>query len=86
MAATSTGARVCVCVLFNHPFTANIPLLRSLYAGRFSHVRFLMPLERTAEADVLTVYRGSYAHHAYAGDQVEALGALGLHALPHDPR
>lgn len=67
---------ICLCVLFTHPYPANLPLLRKIYQGRFSHVRFLMPLVRSAEEDVLTVYRGSYAHHSYLGDHWQELRTL----------
>ena len=50
--AEADRAGVCLCVIFNHPFPGNLPLLRRIYQGRFSHVRFLMPLMRR-EADVL---------------------------------
>ena len=59
---------VCLCILFNHPYLRNIPLLRRIYQDRFSTIRFLVPLHRTDEPDVITVYRGSFAHHAYAVD------------------
>lgn len=52
----------------NHPFPRNLPLLRRIYAGRFSAVRFLIPFERSDDPDVITVYRGSYVHAAYLAD------------------
>jgi hypothetical protein len=66
---------VCLCILFNHPFTRNIPLLRRLYAGRFSRIYFLVPFEQAGEPDILTVYRGSFAHGAYVVEHVERLDA-----------
>jgi len=57
----------------NHPFPANIPLLRRLYEGRFSSVLFLVPFERMPDEDVVTVYRGSYTHAAYLTDARERL-------------
>jgi hypothetical protein len=65
--------RVCVCVLMNHPFVGNLPLLRRLYAGRFSTLLFLVPFERVPDEDVITVYRGSYCHAGYITDAREAL-------------
>lgn len=59
---------VCLCVVFNHPYTRNLPLLRRMYEGRFRTIRFLMPLQLCDDADVITVYRGSFSHNAYAVD------------------
>ncbi len=68
MIETAGTARVCVCVLMNQPFLANIPLLRRLYSDRFTRVLFIVPFERTDDEDVITVYRGSYTHAAYVTD------------------
>jgi hypothetical protein len=68
---------VCLCILFNHPFAANIPLLRAMYASRFPLIRFLIPFEESSEPDVLTVYRGSFAHSAFVADHLDALLATG---------
>lgn len=62
------GERVCLCILFNHPYLANLPILRRIYSDRFQNVRFLVPLARVEDEDVITVYRGSFAHNAYAVD------------------
>lgn len=68
--------KVCVCVIMNHPFPANLPLLRQIYRDRFSHVRFLIPFERMEDEDVITVYRGSYTHAGYLTDAHAELAAL----------
>jgi hypothetical protein len=52
----------------NHPFPQSIPLLRRIYSGRFHETRFLVPFHRTSDADVITVYRGSYSHAGYLAD------------------
>lgn len=53
----STG----LCIIFNHPFPAQIPLLRELYGSRFDRILFLMPFDRSEQADdVHTVYGGAY--------------------------
>lgn len=62
--------------MMNHPFPANLPLLRKIYKDRFSEVRFLIPFERMPDEDVITVYRGSYIHAAYLTDAWEKLAAL----------
>lgn len=72
-AETDESEGVCLCIVFNHPFTENIPVLREVYRGRFRHVRFLVPLERSDDPDVLTVYRGSFSHNAYCVDVLPSL-------------
>lgn len=49
-----------VCVIFNHPFPSNIPILRSILKNRFDFVTFVIPNYRSDEEDVITTYRGSY--------------------------
>lgn len=68
--------RVCVCVMMNHPFPANLPLLREIYRDRFSAVRFLIPFERMPDEDVITVYRGSYTHAGYLTDAHHLLAGI----------
>ncbi len=54
-----------LCVIFNHPFKAQIPLLRELYASRFEKILFLHPLDRSAEAaDVHVAYGGGFTFDA----------------------
>lgn len=48
-------------VIFNHRYEQNLPALRSIYAGRFSHVRFLIPFSSSLDPDVIAV-AGSSAH------------------------
>ena len=74
--SVANSGGVCICVVFNHPFVANIPLLRRLYAGRFSTVRFLVPFQLSDDDDILTVYRGSFGHCAYAIEHIPALESL----------
>lgn len=57
----------------NHPFPSNLPLLRKMYSGRFSEVRYLIPFERMPDDDVIPVYRGSYTHAGYLNDAWHAL-------------
>ena len=50
-----------LCVIFNHPFAAQIPLLREIYGERFPKILFIHPLDPAAAApDVCVVYGGSY--------------------------
>ena len=57
--------RVCVCVIFNHPFPKIVPIIREIYKDRFDKVLFFMPFERMPDEDVITVYHGCYASPAY---------------------
>ena len=52
-------------VIFNHRYDKNLPLLRKIYGGRFSDVRFLMPFYDGADADVIPVYESSYQFQGY---------------------
>lgn len=51
---------VLLCVMFNHAYPKNIPVLREVYSGRFSDVIYLQPLVESDDDDVFTVYRGSF--------------------------
>lgn len=73
--------RICLCVMMNHPFPAILPLIRRIYAGRFTHLRFLIPFERMEDKDVITVYRGSYSHAAYLADARAELDKLDFEYL-----
>lgn len=74
--AAEQGPRVCLCVILNHPFVDNIPLLRRIYQERFSAVRFLVPLARHPDPDVITVYRGSYCHAGFITDAYAQLAQI----------
>ena len=70
------GPRVCLCILMNHAYPRNLPLLREIYLGRFSELLFLVPFERLDDRDVITVYRGSYTHAGYITDARRELGEV----------
>ena len=72
----SGPAGVCLCIVFNHPYVAHLDVLRRVYRDRFSHVRFLVPLKRMPDADVITIYRGSFTHNAYLTDSAAQLSQL----------
>ncbi len=76
MLSSPPAPRICLCVLMNHPFPANLPTLREIYAGRFAEILFLIPFERMDDEDVITVYRGSYSHAAFLTDAAERLKAV----------
>ncbi|HYO87569.1 MAG TPA: hypothetical protein VER79_02920, partial [Candidatus Limnocylindrales bacterium] len=47
------AARICLVVIFNHRFEANLPILDRLYGDRFHHVRYLMPFYQGTRSDVI---------------------------------
>ena len=54
-----------LCVIFNHPFREQIPLLRELYGERFETILFLHPFDPAAAADdVHVVYGGGFTFDA----------------------
>ena len=57
--------RFCLVVVFNHRFERNLPVLRALYRGRFSTVRFLVPFYRGDDPDVLPVFASSATFQGY---------------------
>ncbi|QNE31974.1 hypothetical protein F1C10_08500 [Sphingomonas sp. NBWT7] len=74
--ASDATPRICACVLMNHPYPGNLPLLRQVYAGRFSELLFLIPFERSDDPDVITTYRGSYVHAGYVTDALPRLRTI----------
>lgn len=67
---------ITLCVIFNHHHPRNIPILRRLYAGRFSRVVFLQPMVETDDDDVITSYRGSYTFQGMIADARAELIAM----------
>lgn len=58
-------AKVCLVVIFNHQYNRNLPALRALYNGRFSHIRFLVPFYRGTDTDVIPVFASSSTFQGY---------------------
>jgi len=73
---SAANPKICICVLMNHPYLRNLPLLRRLYQDRCSRLVFLVPFERVDDEDVITVYRGSYCHAAYVCDARSVLADI----------
>ena len=66
--------KICFSLLFNHRFDRNVPILRKLYAERFSTLRFLMPfVEWDAEPDVFPVFETSVHFQGYFAQAYERL-------------
>ena len=62
---TFTFPKVCLVVIFNHRYDKNLPLLRKIYGGQFSEIRFLMPFYDGSDADVIPVYESSHQFQGY---------------------
>jgi hypothetical protein len=73
--------KLCLCVLFNHPFVENIPVIQKLYGERFSYIRYLVPLKKVNRVDVITVYRGSFSHNGYITDAKQQLDEIDCFAF-----
>lgn len=63
-----TPPAVCLVVMFNHAYPANIERLRRLYGKRFSRIVFLMPNQRVPDPACFTGYRGSFSSHGLVAD------------------
>jgi hypothetical protein len=64
---------VCLCVVMNHPHPENIERIDRMYGDRFERIRYLIPFHQSDDPRIITVYRGSYTHHAYLADAYERL-------------
>ena len=60
VSADAAPVKLCLLVLFNHRFEANLPKLDWLYRPRFEHIRYLMPFYRGERADVIPVHDSSF--------------------------
>ena len=68
---------ITLCVMFNHAYPQNIPLLRKLLRPRFSDVVFIQPVVRSQDPDVFTSYRGSYNFQGLISDNLDKLISRG---------
>lgn len=57
--------KTCLVIVFNHRYDKNIPVLEKMYAGRFSHIRFLVPFYNGDRADVIPVYESSHYFQSF---------------------
>jgi hypothetical protein len=67
---------VCLCVMFNHKYEANVPKLREIYKKRFSKLVFLMPFYRGTERDILPYYANSFYFQLCVTQNLKALKAI----------
>lgn len=61
----SESVKTALVVLYNHNFERNIPTIRKIYSGRFSHMVQLMPFYYGNEPDVLSVFGSSFYFNQY---------------------
>lgn len=66
-------AKTTLCVLFNHPYPANIPILEEMLSGKFDRVYFVLPNTVSPREDVITSYRGSHLFHGMIVDAAPRL-------------
>lgn len=62
---TQAKHRVCLIIVFNHRYDANIPILEKYYGARFDDIRFLVPFYRGDNPRVISVYESSYYFAGY---------------------
>ncbi len=55
----------CLIIVFNHRYDKNIPVLKQLYAGRFSHIYFLVPFYNGTDPSVIPVYESSHYFQSF---------------------
>jgi hypothetical protein len=57
---------VCLSIVFNHQFEKNIPILRKIYGGRFSTIRYLSPFSKwKKDDDIIPVFESSTHFQGY---------------------
>lgn len=56
---------VCLLVIYNHRYDANISKINRIYEGRFSKVYHVMPFYEGDEPNVITVYESSFCFEGY---------------------
>ena len=55
----------CLIIVFNHRYDKNIPVLKQLYSGRFSHIYFLVPFYDGTDPQVIPVYESSHYFQSF---------------------
>lgn len=70
---------VCLVIIFNHRYDANLQKLRDIYGSRFHTIRFLMPFYNGDDPDVISVFESSYQFQGYLIQAYKELTELGCH-------
>jgi len=71
--------KICLLVVFNHRFDANIGFLLDYYSSRFSRLIFLLPFADDLEKkhnDVISVHYSSYLFQGFFGEASERIGSM----------
>ncbi len=63
--------KVCLIILFNHRYDANIDRLERIYKNRFSHIRYIVPFYDGPREDVIPVYECSFRFSGYVTQAYE---------------
>src|SRR5438309_2566399 len=53
-------SKAALIIVFNHRYDKNIPLLETLYEGRFSNIYYLVPFYDGEKENVIPVYENSF--------------------------
>lgn len=57
--------KVCLVVIYNHPFVKNVDKINKLYGNRFDKIYHIMPYYRGNNVDIIPVYENSYQFQGY---------------------
>ena len=64
-------SNVCLVIIFNHRFDANIERLEKIYKDRFSHIKYIVPFYDGDRDDVIPVYECSFRFSGYVAQAYE---------------
>ena len=70
--------KIALMVVYNHRYDKNIPIVESLYRGKFSHVYHLVPFYDGNMDNVIAVYDNSYFFHGYIAQAYQHIEKLGF--------
>jgi len=59
------ASKLALVIIFNHQYNKNIPVLESIYKGRFSNIFYLVPFYDGDKANVIPVYEKSFYFQGY---------------------
>lgn len=76
------SSSVCLVVVYNHNFERNIPIIKRIYADRFSMVVQIMPFYRGTDPSVIGVYDCSYQYSGYIAQASSRLISLTMLRKP----
>ena len=73
---SNNKSTICLCIIFNHNYEENVPLLRQVYRERFSKIIFLMPFYQGNEPDIFPYYEQSYYFQASINQSYQKLNNI----------